>query len=264
MNFWQVDAFTNEIFSGNPAAVFIFEQEPSDDLMMKLAREMNLSETAFVIQGADLKIRWFTPNAEVNLCGHATLSAAHVLWQEGLIDNTIVFQSRSGPLTVSKNTNGYTLDFPSQPPFEKKEYLDQITQILGLAPDFIGSNGEDCMAVVSNDEIVRAFSPNYQKICALTERGFLLTAQDQSGEFDYIYRGFFPKLDVPEDPVTGSANTCLAPYWFRRLNKQRLKARQVSERGGTLDIEILQDRVLITGEAVTVFKGVMQINGDRY
>ncbi len=111
------------------------------------------------------------------------------------------------------------------------------------------------MAVVSDAAAVRSFSPDYQKISTLAERGFLLTAEDKSGEFDYIYRGFFPKLDVPEDPVTGSANTCLAPYWSKRLNKQHLKARQVSERGGTLDIEILNDRVLIGGEAVTVFKG---------
>lgn len=258
MNFWQVDAFTNKIFEGNPAAVFIFDKEPSTDLMLKLAREMNLSETAFVMMERDLKIRWFTPNAEVNLCGHATLAAAHVLWGEGrATSDTLVFKSRSGPLTVTRKEKGYTLDFPLQPPKDKKEYLDQMTQILGLAPEYIGSNGEDCMAVVS-DEIVRSFSPNYQKISHLAERGFLLTALDTSGEFDYIYRGFFPKLDVPEDPVTGSANTCLAPYWANRLNKKRLKARQVSERGGTLDIEILQDRVLISGEAITVFKGVME------
>ncbi|MCP5508417.1 MAG: PhzF family phenazine biosynthesis protein [Chlamydiales bacterium] len=264
MDFWQVDAFTTEIFGGNPAAVFIFDREPPANLLMKIAREMNLSETAFVIRGVDLKIRWFTPNTEVNLCGHATLSAAHILWEEGLVENDkIVFQSRSGPLTITKNRNGYTLDFPSQPPFEKSAYSDQITQLLGLAPDFIGSNGEDCMAVVSSDEIVRTFTPNYQKICDLTERGFLLTALDQSGEFDYIYRGFFPKLDVPEDPVTGSANTSLAPYWSSRLNKQKLKARQVSERGGTMDLEILQDRVLITGTAVTVFKGVMNLKEDQ-
>ncbi|MCH9625927.1 MAG: putative isomerase YddE [Chlamydiales bacterium] len=264
MNFWQVDAFTSEIFSGNPAAVFIFDQEPSTHLMMKIAREMNLSETAFVIKSPELKICWFTPNAEVNLCGHATLSAAHILWQEGIVDNsTIVFNSRSGLLTVTKNKKGYTLNFPLQPPTEKKEYAEQIFQILGLAPEYIGSNGEDCMAVVPDDATVCLFSPDYQKICTLAERGFLLTAQDKSGEFDYIYRGFFPKLDVPEDPVTGSANTCLAAYWSKRLHKQNLKARQASARGGTLEIEILQGRVLITGEAVTVFKGVMRLNGDQ-
>lgn len=265
MHFWQVDAFTNKIFSGNPAAVFIFDKEPSPDLMMKIAGEMNLSETAFVIKGSELKIRWFTPNSEVNLCGHATLSAAHILWQEGLVENsTIIFKSRSGPLTITKNRKGYTLDFPLQPPTKKEEYADQITQIIGLAPEYIGSNGEDCMAVVSDDTTVRLFSPDYQKISALVERGFLLTAKDNSGEFDYIYRCFFPKLNIPEDPVTGSANTCLAAYWSKKLNKQHLKARQVSARGGTLDIEILQDRVLITGEAVTVFKGIMEMDRSQF
>ncbi|MCB1117858.1 MAG: PhzF family phenazine biosynthesis protein [Chlamydiia bacterium] len=259
MNFWQVDAFADKIFEGNPAAVFIFDREPSVDLMMKIAREMNLSETAFVIKGEDLQIRWFTPNAEVNLCGHATLSAAHILWQEGLVENSeIIFKSRSGSLRVTRSGIGYTLDFPLQPPTEQRD-SDLVMQILGLEPEFIGSNGEDCMAVVLNDEIVRTFSPNYQKICHLPERGFLLTAKDQSGEFDYIYRAFFPKLDVPEDPVTGSANTCLAPYWSMRLNKQKLRARQISARGGTLDLEILKDRVLITGSAVTVFQGVMDM-----
>ena len=264
MNFWQVDAFTNKIFSGNPAAVFIFDEEPSADLMMKIAREMNLSETVFVIKGAELKIRWFTPNTEVNLCGHATLSAAHILWQEGLVENSkIVFKSRSGPLNITKNQKGYTLDFPLQPPMERGDYTDQITQILGEAPEYIGSNGEDCMTVVSDDTFVRLFSPDYQKICGLDERGFLLTAQDKSGEFDYIYRSFFPKLNIPEDPVTGSANTCLAAYWSKKLNKQHLKARQVSERGGTLGIEVSQDRVLITGEAVTVYKGIMEIDRSQ-
>ncbi|MBX9744341.1 MAG: PhzF family phenazine biosynthesis protein [Chlamydiales bacterium] len=263
MKFWQVDAFTNKIFSGNPAAVFIFDREPPTDLMLKIAREMNLSETAFVIKGVHLKIRWFTPNSEVNLCGHATLSAAHILWQEGLIENNkIIFQSRSGPLTVTKNANGYTLDFPLQPPREKSEYADQMFQLLGSNPEYIGSNGEDCMAVVSDDSIVHLFSPDHQKISAFNERGFLLTAQDKSGEFDYIYRGFFPKLNVPEDPVTGSANTCLAAYWSSKLNKKKLKARQVSERGGTLDVEVLHNRVMITGEAVTVFTGLMLLDGD--
>lgn len=260
MKFWQVDAFTNEIFSGNPAAVFIFDHEPQHELMMKIAREMNLSETAFVIMGTEMKIRWFTPNAEVNLCGHATLAAAHILWQKTLVsDNTLTFQSRSGPLTVTRNETGYTLDFPLQPPINKPEYEDLIIEILGLAPEYIGSNGEDCMAVV-DDATVRTYSPNVEKITALTERGFLLTSQDASGQYDYIYRGFFPKLNVPEDPVTGSANTCLAAYWAKRLNKTKLSARQLSERGGHLTAEVSGERVLITGPAITVFEGEMAIN----
>lgn len=260
INFWQVDAFTNKIFTGNPAAVFVFEKMPETDLMMKIAKEMNLSETAFVIKDKYLTIRWFTPTSEVNLCGHATLSAAHILWQEKMVnEDKIVLQSKSGPLSVTKNGSGYTLDFPLQPPVEK-DYTHHVYQLgLALAEEYIGSNGEDCMVVVSDDIIVRQYSPNYQKISDLPERGFLLTAKDSSGKFDYIYRSFFSKLGIPEDPVTGSANTCLADYWSKRLDKTKLKAYQASERGGTLDIEVVNDRVLITGEAVTVFKGMMYL-----
>ena len=264
MKFWQVDAFTNEVFSGNPAAVFILNHEPEENLMMKIAREMNLSETVFVIRGSELVIRWFTPNAEVNLCGHATLAAAHILWQQDqFTGEEIVFQSKSGPLAVSKAEEGYTLDFPLQLATEKREHEALVTDLLGHTPVYIGSNGEDCIAVVADDATVHAFTPDFNKISALPERGYLLTAQDSSGQYDYIYRGFFPKLDIPEDPVTGSANTCLAPYWAGRLNKTKLRARQVSERGGNLIVEVSGDRVLITGQAVTVFEGQMAIKPER-
>lgn len=260
MKFWQVDAFTNKIFSGNPAAVFIFDHDPEYELMMNIAREMNLSETAFVIKGPEMKIRWFTPNSEVNLCGHATLAAAHILWQQAQrSDNILTFQSRSGPLTVTKHQTDYTLDFPLQPPSNKAEYKNLMTEILGLVPKYIGSNGEDCMAVV-DDVTLRTYSPNFEKITTLIERGFLLTAEDSSGQYDYIYRSFFPKLNIPEDPVTGSANTCLAAYWAKRLNKTKLSARQLSERGGNLTAEVSGERVLITGTAITVFEGEMAIN----
>lgn len=256
MKFWQVDAFTSEIFSGNPAAVFIFDHEPKDTLMMNIAREMNLSETAFVVMEKEMKIRWFTPNAEVNLCGHATLAAAHILWQKTPVsDDALVFQSKSGPLRVTRSETGYTLDFPLQPPISKPEYKDLVTKILGATPEYIGSNGEDCMAVV-DDTTVRTCSPNLDKISALMERGFLITAQDITGQYDYIYRGFFPKLNVPEDPVTGSANTCLAPYWAKQQSKAKLSARQLSERGGELTVEVSKERVFITGSAITVFEGV--------
>ena len=169
MKFWQVDAFTNKIFYGNPAAVLIFKEEPTSDLMQKIAREMNLSETAFIIEQPKLKIRWFTPNSEVNLCGHATLSAAHILLEEQFThENTITFQSKSGPLIVSKKEYGYTLDFPLQSPIQKPEYQEQIKKLIGREPDYIGSNGEDCMAVVSEDEVVRSFVPNHPIISSLS------------------------------------------------------------------------------------------------
>ncbi len=264
MKFWQVDAFTNEIFSGNPAAVFIFDEEPEKELMMKIALEMNLSETAFVIKGSDMKIRWFTPNSEVNLCGHATLSAAHILWTEKIVqEETIMFQSRSGILTVSKTNNGYTLDFPLQPPTEKPKYSDIISELVGYSVDYIGSNGEDCMAAIASDMDLLSFTPNPSIICELPERGFILTAQDSSKKQDYIYRAFYPKLGVLEDPVTGSANTCLAPYWAIRLGKKKLLARQASRRGGNLVVEVEEERVLITGKAITACEGNINISCEK-
>ena len=263
MKFWQVDAFTTEIFQGNPAGVFIFEEEPSADLMQNIAMEMNLSETAFVIKNPDLTIRWFTPKAEVNLCGHATLSSAHILWENEIIQEQIIqFQSKSGHISVRRNNKGYTLDFPLQPPKEVLKDTRLINELVGFNTEYIGSNTEDCMVVVSDASFIYSFSPDFDKICSLDERGFLLTAQDPSGKFDYIYRGFFPKLNVPEDPVTGSANTCLAAYWAKKLNKNILKARQVSERGGSLDIEVSGNRVFISGKAVTVIEG--EFKSRRY
>jgi PhzF family phenazine biosynthesis protein len=261
MKFWQVDAFTNKIFRGNPAAVFIFDDNPEDSLLQNIATEMNVSETAFVIGNDSLIIRWFTPQKEVNLCGHATLAAAHILWENNIFsDNQIVFQSKSGPLIVSKSGSEYTLDFPSQVAIEKKEYHELVHEIIGIAPEFVGSNGEDCMVVVKDDHVLRNLSPDYRKICMLEERGLIVTSKDTSGKYDYVYRAFFPKLSVPEDPVTGSANTCLAPYWSKYSLNQKLEAAQLSQRGGTLRVEVEENRVLISGEAITVIEGEMTLS----
>lgn len=261
MKFWQVDAFTENPFSGNPAAVVVLKEDISDELKQKIAMEMNLSESAFVvISKNETEIRWFTPNAEVNLCGHATLAAAHVLWSEGLLQNeNITFKSKSGPLGVSKNDSGYTLDFPKQPPIEKIEYTDLVSAILGVRPTYIGSNEEDCVAVIDDADLLKNITPDFEKIKQLPERGFLLTAKDSSGEYDYLYRGFFPKLDIPEDPVTGSANTLLAPYWSEKLDKTSLNAYQASARGGELSLEVIDKRVLISGNAVTVITGEINL-----
>jgi len=261
MKFWQVDSFTEEIFKGNPAAVFIVESELSDQLMKNIAMEMNLSETAFVHLGDKLAIRWFTPAAEVNLCGHATLAAAHVLWEQGMVaENKIEFSSKSGVLGVTKDSYGYTLDFPAQPAEEKPQYYDQIRSMLGCSPIFVGSNGEDCMAVVEDADFLRNFEPPLVEISKLIERGFLLTSRDKSDAYDYIYRAFFPKLNIAEDPVTGSSNTCLAPYWAHQLQRSRLTAFQASSRGGELMLELSETRVLIGGKAVTVLEGELALS----
>jgi len=258
MKFWQVDSFTEEAFKGNPAAVFVLEKELPYDLMQKIAQEMNLSETAFVVMKKSPEIRWLTPNSEVNLCGHATLAAAHILWERGFIEeNELTLQSRSGLLEVSRSESGYTLDFPAQPASEATSAYSLVENILGERPLYVGSNGEDCMAVVEHSSFVRNYRPDLAAIAELTERGFLLTAKDSSNEFDYIYRSFFPKLGIPEDPVTGSANTCLTPYWAKNLGKSRLAAFQASIRSGFLSTELRDQRVLITGKAVTVFEAQM-------
>jgi len=260
MKIWQVDSFTTKIFGGNPAGVMILQKDIADDLKQKIAMEMNLSETAFVCLGGETpKIQWFTPNSEVNLCGHATLAAGHILWSEGFIQtDKINFTSRSGVLRVHKQAEGYTLDFPTQPAVDKPDYTNLATEILGITPTYIGSNEEDFMAVVDDDQFLKSYQPNFDKMMQLPERrGFLLTAKDKSGEYDFIYRGFFPKLDVPEDPVTGSANTMLVPYWSKQLGKNKLRAYQSSKRGGELLLEMIGDRVMITGNAVTVFEALL-------
>ena len=265
MKFWQVDAFTEKPFTGNPAAVVILKEDISDELKQNIAMEMNVSETAFLLISEDrIEIRWFTPNAEVNLCGHATLASAHVLWNEGIIQtDKLTFQSKSGLLGVSRDRCRYTLDFPKQEPVEKLVHADLIAEILGVTPVYIGSNGEDCAAVIEDTELLKRIKPDLEKIQQLPERGFLLTAIDESGTYDYLYRGFFPKLDIPEDPVTGSANTLLAPYWSEQLDKTHLTAYQASARGGKLSLEVNDNRVLIGGNAITVITGEIHLEEGR-
>lgn len=219
--------------------------------------EMNLSETAFVIRKPALKIRWFTPNSEVNLCGHATLAAAHTIWSNGFEEESLVFDSKSGPLKVSKNKDSYVLDFPVQPAEDRAPRL--IQSITNIDPVYCGSNGEDFMAVLPNARDVIDFKPDLDAISGLDERGFIVTAQDDSGQYDYIYRAFFPKLGIEEDPVTGSANTILTPYWGKALGKKALSAFQASKRTGQLGVRIEADRVLISGQAVTVLSGEMHL-----
>ena len=261
MKIWQVDSFTQDTFKGNPAAVVILTSDISDELKQNIAMEMNLSETVFVLlQGDKTEIRWFTPSIEVDLCGHATLAAAHILWTENFIDQEeILFTSRSGSLgVVKKGDNAYMLDFPEQPPIAKPEYFSLVKDIIGFEAHYIASNGEDCMIVVDDINHIYTAQPDFDKICQLSERGILLTAQDHEGKYDFIYRAFFPKCGIAEDPVTGSATTILAPYWGKALQKTDLLAYQASKRGGELGLNISKKgRVQITGKAITVLEGTL-------
>jgi PhzF family phenazine biosynthesis protein len=258
MKFWQVDSFTKNIFSGNPAAVFCLENSSdlSDEQMQKIALEMNLSETVFVWPTNDnWGIRWFTPGSEVDLCGHATLAAAHILWQQGYTkNNTVNFHSqRSGQLSATKKDEKIWLNFPKQPA-QQKTICDNAQKLsIGNKILFFGSNSHDAVMVFDDESKVLSYQPDYQTISLLPERGFIVTAKGKT--YDYIYRAFFPKLGLTEDPVTGSANTLLAPYWAKNLNKNFLTAYQASPRGGEVLLDLQEDRVLIGGDAVTVFEG---------
>ncbi len=257
MKFWQVDSFTNSVFKGNPACVYVVDEVLSDFVMQNIAAEMNVSETSFVkeVDKNRFHIRWFTPGSEVDLCGHATLAAAHILFSEGFsTENEIFFDSKSGPLSAKRSGSDIYLDFPAQP--AKEEPVDALTaSIVGFNPDFVGDSVRDRLVLFPTEESVVGFKPDFLAISQLSKEGFLITAQSDDPRYDYIYRGFFPKLKVNEDPVTGSANTVLAPFWASRLGKSDLKAFQASTRTGELSLSLAGDRVQIGGQAVTSFTG---------
>lgn len=228
-----------------------------DVIMQQIAAEMNLAETAFVMPaGDDFNLRWFTPAIEVDLCGHATLASAHILWETGLVADPqpVRFHSRSGLLTATRQHDEITLDFPAQPPRETPA-PEALIESLGVHPVYTGYNGSDYMVVVEHTSTIRALDPDYRKMSQVDMRGVIVTALADSGEIDFVSRFFAPAAGIDEDPVTGSAHCCLGPYWGRHLNKTTLTAQQISPRGGTLSVQLIKDRVKLTGKAVTVLKG---------
>lgn len=258
---YQVDAFADQLFSGNPAAVVPLQRWLGDPVMQAIAEENHLSETAFFIAAkGGWHIRWFTPAEEVNLCGHATLATAHVLFSElGQLGERLQFQSRSGVLNVTRRGELLTLDFPAQPPVPTRPPADLVAG-LGDEPAYVLA-GEDYMAVFGTEQEVAALRPDFSLLSRLDRRGLIVTAP--SGRHDFVTRFFAPALGVPEDPVTGSAFTQLAPYWSRRLGKQRLQARQISARGGDVVCELSGDRVLISGTALTFMRGEIELQEEH-
>ncbi|MEM1125136.1 MAG: PhzF family phenazine biosynthesis protein [Bacteroidota bacterium] len=259
----QVDAFTDVPFRGNPAAVCIHPEPLPEDQMQRIALEMNLSETAFLTpQAHGFGLRWFTPTTEVDLCGHATLASAHVLWTHGYLSPTATarFSSRSGPLAATRGSDGWiTLDFPAQPP-EEQPAPEGLLHALGLeAVDFAGTNGTDWLVAVPTEHEVRAVHPNASTLSAIGMRGVIVTAQAEGGDYDFVSRFFAPGAGVPEDPVTGSAHCCLAPYWQKRLGRDRLVGFQASARGGTVRVHPQGDRVHLSGQAVTVLRAELMV-----
>lgn len=262
---YQVDAFTDHIFGGNPAAVMPLEQWLPDETLLALAGENNLSETAFLVrlpqhEDADFHIRWFTPGVEVPLCGHATLASAWVLFNKmGWGSENIRFRSHSGPLGVQKTADGWlVLDFPNLA-FEQRATPPLIREALPEAPDtaFFVANDTNYMVVLNSEDAVRAAQPDLRRLKELGNQGLILTAPGK--ECDFVSRYFAPGAGIDEDPVTGSIHSVLVPYWAERLAKTQLEARQVSKRGGVLRCELKGERVAIAGQAAFFMEGVVHL-----
>ncbi|MCM2680874.1 PhzF family phenazine biosynthesis protein [Echinimonas agarilytica] len=258
LNIYQVDAFAMNVFEGNPAAVCPLEFWLPDDVLQNIAEENHLSETAFfVAEGGYFLLRWFTPEAEVDLCGHATLAAAHVIFEHlGYGRSSVVFNTRSGELVVHQSEFGYRMNFPATLP-KTIEVPIVLKQALNVQPQEV-MVGFDYLVVLKNESEVRAFSPDFMALSRLDLRGVVITAMGD--EVDFVSRCFFPKLGVNEDPVTGSAHCELAPYWSQRLKKSSLTAMQLSKRTGLLRCEVAKDRVVIEGNAVDYLAGKIWVN----
>jgi len=254
---YQVDAFTDALFSGNPAAVCILENEADTKWMQDIASEMNLSETAFLYaEEGGYNLRWFTPAVEVDLCGHATLASAHILWEEGFLDpdKDARFHTRSGLLTASKKGDVAELDFPSEPENEAP-IPGGLAESLGVNPVYVGKNRFDYLVQVEDEEIIRNLEPDFNLLKRIPARGIIVTGISIDPEYDFISRFFGPASGINEDPVTGSAHCCLGPFWGRILGKSRLTAYQASNRGGIIHVTLKDERVILGGKSATVFKG---------
>lgn len=274
---WQADAFTDRPFAGNPAAVCLLPRPADAGWMQRLAAEMNLSETAFLVPRPEAEgelgnvaafdLRWFTPAAEVDLCGHATLASAHVLWEGGEVPETtpIRFHTQSGPLTAEPAGEGWIeLDFPAEPvaPWDEKPKED-VAAALALPPGElrqVTANRLDLLVEVTSEAVVRELAPDLRRISELSCRGVIVTAAatvSEGGAADFVSRYFAPQFGVPEDPVTGSAHCALAPFWAERLGREELVGYQASPRGGVVRVRLAEGgkRVRLAGQAVTVFRG---------
>jgi PhzF family phenazine biosynthesis protein len=254
----QVDAFTDRPFAGNPAAVCILSTPADPGWMLNVAREMNLAETAFLVRQQDgYDLRWFTPEVEIDFCGHATLASAHVLWEEGHLTPTTQarFHTRSGLLTADRKGAWIELDFPVTPAPAAAAPAGLI-EALGAKPQFVGRSRFDYLVEVDSEATVRRLAPDLGALARVEARGVIVTSRaDKNGEYDFVSRFFAPQSGVPEDPVTGSAHCALTPYWSAKLGKKELVAYQASSRGGVLRVRLDGDRVKLGGQAVTVLRG---------
>ncbi len=252
----QVDAFTAKAFGGNPAAVCVLPAAADEKWMAHVAMEMNLSETAFLYPDGDgYHLRWFTPTIEVDLCGHATLGSAHVLWTEGHLnpDQPARFHTRSGLLICERRGDWIEMNFPAKRE-EPAEPPAQLAEALGTELKYVGKNQFDYLVEVADEKTLRELTPQHHLLRELPVRGVIATAQG-SGEFDFVSRFFAPGSGIDEDPVTGSAHCALAPFWAKRLGKTEMPGYQASARGGIVKVRLEGDRVVLTGQVVTVLRG---------
>lgn len=254
---FQVDAFADRPFGGNPAAVCLLPGPREERWMQDVAREMNLSETAFLYRQSDgYHLRWFTPAVEVDLCGHATLASAHVLWEVGHLTPTepARFHTRSGLLTATRQGDWIELDFPATPA-EPTTAPPELLRALGATPRYVGQSKFDYLVEVESEEKLRALRPDFTLLARIPIRGIIVTARSAASQFDFVSRFFAPQSGVAEDPVTGSAHCCLGPFWQARLGKSEFLAYQASERGGVIRVRVGKGRVYLGGQAVTVLRG---------
>lgn len=256
---FHVDSFTVKPFKGNPAGVCLLEQPRDDAWMQAIATEMRLSETAFLSpKGNDYNLRWFTPSTEVDLCGHATLASAHILFELGFYDpdETIFFHTKSGVITATFDHGTIELDMPLIQPVPA-ESTPLLEEILGQAPLAVAHSEDKAilLAEIADQTAVEAFEPDFKKIASFEETDLIITAQATDGKFDFVSRFFSPRTGIPEDPVTGLGHCILTPYWAPKLNKDKLVAYQASSRGGTVWCRLGKDRVYLAGKAVTLFSG---------
>jgi PhzF family phenazine biosynthesis protein len=259
--FVVVDAFTDRPFGGNPGAIFVMPGPADEGWMRAVAAEMNLSETAFLHpEGDGHRLRWFTPKVEIKLCGHGTLASAHALWESGKLpaDAVARFHTLSGLLTARRDEGFITLDFPatlvaaSAPP-------EGLVAALGAEPRFVGRSEHDYLVELPSAAAVRGLAPDFRALAALAVRGVIVTAAGDGGPHDFVSRFFAPGSGINEDPVTGSAHCALGPYWAGKLGKSDLLAYQASTRGGVLRVRVRGERVLLSGQAVTVTRGEMLV-----
>ncbi len=257
LEIFHVDAFAERPFTGNPAAVCLLPAPRGEAWMQSVADEMNLSETAFLHPEKDgYRLRWFTPTIEVDLCGHATLASAHILWETNRLSRNMTarFHTASGLLTAQWREEWIELDFPAQS-VAAVEVPPHLIEALNVVPSFVGRNAMDFLIEVASESDVRDLKPDFASLAKVPARGVIVTSHSDSPQFDFVSRFFAPAAGINEDPVTGSAHCALGPFWQSRLGKDEFTARQISSRGGVVKVRVAGERVALGGKAVTVLRG---------